>query len=97
MTGRPSRSYAASALSSARSANTFFISGCATRVLPKARRCAVWCSAIDSAWRINPAVPSAQSSRVKAPIARICGMPRPSSPTSQPCAAWNSTSELALA
>ena len=54
--------------------------------LPKAWRCAVWCSASDSAWRIRPAVPSAQSSRVSAPIARICGTPRPSSPTSQAAA-----------
>ena len=62
-----------------------------------ARRCLAWCSASSSAWRIRPAVPSAQSSRVSAPIVRICATPRPSSPTSQAWARWNSTSALALA
>jgi len=96
-TARRSASAVAASLSSARSASTFFISGCAISGMPKAWRCAVWCSARLSAWRINPAVPSAQSSLVSAPMARICGTPRPSSPTSQASAPSNSTSELALA
>jgi hypothetical protein len=83
--------------SSARSASTFFISGCSIRRLPKALRCAVWFSAMPSAWRIRPLVPRAQSSRVTVPMARICDTPRPSSPTSQALAPVNSTSELALA
>jgi hypothetical protein len=45
----------------------------------------------------GPLVPRAQSSRVMVPISRICGMPRPSPPTSQAVAPLNSTSELALA
>ncbi|MNT48658.1 hypothetical protein D3C72_1854510 [compost metagenome] len=83
--------------SSARSASTFFISGCSISFLPNAMRWLVWFSAMDSAWRIRPLVPSAQSSRVMVPMARICGTPRPSSPTSQAVAPANSTSELALA
>ena len=81
----------------ARSASTFFIKGCSIRRLPKALRSAVWCSAIDSAWRIKPLVPKAQSSRVMVPMARICGTPRPGSPTSQATVPSNSTSLLALA
>jgi hypothetical protein len=73
------------------------ISGWSISSLPKALRCEVWFSASASAWRIRPLVPSAQSSRVMVPISRICGMPRPSSPTSQAWAFSNSTSELALA
>jgi hypothetical protein len=83
--------------SSARSASTLRISGCSSRGLPKASRWAVWSRAIASACRIRPLVPSAQSSRVMVPISRICGTPRPSSPTSQAVASTNSTSELALA
>ena len=52
---------------------------------------------MDRAWRIRPLVPRAQSSRVMVPMARICGTPLPSSPTSQAVAPANSTSELALA
>ena len=37
-----------------------------------------------------------QSSRVSATISRMVRTPRPSSPTRQPTAFWNSTSELAL-
>ncbi len=94
---RRSASMVAASLSRARSASTFFISGCSTSRRPKALRWAVWCSASVSAARISPAVPSAQSSRVSAPMARICGTPRPSSPTRQASASWNSTSLLALA
>ena len=79
------------------SVSTFFIKGWSISFLPKAMRCAVWFSARPSAWRINPAVPSAQSSRVSVPISRICTTPRPGSPTRHALAAWNSTSELALA
>ena len=65
--------------------------------MPKALRWRVWCKAMDSAWRISALVPRAQSSRVIVPMAKICGTPRPSSPTSQAVAPVNSTSELALA
>ena len=94
---RRSASAVAASLSSARSASTAFISGWSIKGLPKAWRWAVWCKASDSAWRISPAVPRAQSRRVNAPMARICGTPLPTSPTSQAWVPSNSTSELALA
>ena len=52
--------------------------------------------ALASARRISPAEPTAQSSRVYVTISMMVGTPRPSSPISQACAAWNSTSEEAL-
>ncbi len=60
-------------------------SSAAVRSAPCQRPGAATCGSArcDSAWRIRPLVPSAQSSRVIVPMARICGTPRPSSPTSQ--------------
>jgi len=54
------------------------------------------CRAWTTAWRIIPALPVQQSRRVKVPISRIVGTPRPSSPRSEAHASMNSTSEEAL-
>ncbi len=72
------------------------MSGCSTRRLPKAARCAVWCVACVTAWRIPAAAPITQSSRVWFTISMMVATPRPSSPTMRAQAASNSTSLEAL-
>ena len=76
----------------ARSASTFRISGWSESSLPNALRWRAWCTACATPQRIPAADPIRQSSRVWLTIRMIVGMPRPSSPTSWPRTAWNSTS-----
>ena len=82
--------------SSCRSAITLRISGWSSSVSPKAARLAAWCTAWATTWRWPPDEPIMQSKRVIATISMIAGTPRPSSPTIQPWAPRNSTSEEAL-
>ena len=80
----------------ARSAKTFFISGCSIRSLPNAARWEVWWIAAATASRIPPAPPITQSRRVWLTISMIVGTPRPSSPTIWAQAPRNSTSDEAF-
>ncbi len=82
--------------SSARSATTAVMAGWSMSRLPNAARCRTCHSASAAAWRMPAAVPSTQSSRVRATISMMVATPRPGSPTSIPVVRSNSTSEEAL-
>ena len=60
--------------------------------LPNALRCAQWCVACATAWRMPEAEPMTQSSRVWFTISMMVATPRPSSPTMRAQAPSNSTS-----
>src|SRR5439155_177737 len=82
--------------STARSARTLRMSGWSARTFPKAARCAQWCVACATAWRIAHAEPMTQSRRVWFTISMMVGTPRPSSPTIRAQVRSNSTSLEAL-
>src|SRR5207247_2355716 len=82
--------------STARSARTFCMSGWSARTFPKAARCAQWCVACATAWRIAHAEPMTQSRRVWFTISMMVGTPRPSSPTIRAQVRSSSTSLEAL-
>src|SRR5205823_3433135 len=82
--------------STARSARTLRMSGWSARSFPKAVRCAQWCVACATAWRIAHAEPMTQSRRVWFTISMMVGTPRPSSPTIRAQVRSSSTSLEAL-
>jgi len=86
----------AASASTTRSPSTLRISGCSTRRLAKAVRCATWCDAWITAWRMNDAGAVTVSLRVWCTMSRIVRTPRPSSPTIRAHVSWYSISDDAL-
>ncbi len=72
------------------------MSGWSTSTLPKADRCAAWCSACAVAWRTVLVAPSTQSRRVWPTMSMMVRTPRPSSPTGHATARSSSISLEAL-